>query len=440
MLVRLRAAWEAFRSNLFFVPLLFLLGAAALAFVTVGIDVEIRRSGVVLPSLLRSTVDSARSLLGTVAGATITVAGIAFSVSLLLIQLASSQFSPRVLHGFFRDSFTKRVLGLVVGTFTYCLLVLRAVRGPLGENGEAIVPHISVFVALILGLLSILAIVAFINHSAHSMEVGEIIRRISNGTQTQISRLCKPIGELGPDDWQPAPVPPRQRDPFVVNATSDGWVQQVDVRSLMDAADDGGTIVVETRPGDFRIEGAALVTIWPRPEDEERSEREVRDAIRLGRGRTMQDDLAFGIRQIADIALRALSPGINDPTTAQESIVHLGGILRDLLLVDLPPTSHEDDHGRRLFRPHELTHADHVDLAFDEIRRSGSDHVAVAIALLSMLGQLQRLVVEAGLEDRAGPLRHQAKLLLEGVRRATPLPEDLRRVREHAGAEGFSFR
>lgn len=440
MLVRLRAAWEGFRTNLFFVPLLFLLAATALAFVTITIDIELRSSDVRLPNLLRSTVDSARSLLVTVASATITVAGISFSISLLLIQLASSQFSPRVLHGFFRDSFTKRVLGLVVGTFAYCLLVIRSVRGPLEEDGAAIVPNISVFVALILGLLSILAIVAFINHSAHSMEVGEILRRISNDTQGQIARLCEPIGKLEADDWQPPPTPPRQVDVYVVRARTDGWVQQIDPKGLLDAADDRGTVLLETRAGEFRIEGTALARIWPAPQDPERAEKEVREAIRLGRARSMQDDLAFGIRQIVDVALRALSPGVNDPTTAQESIVHLGAILRDLLTVDLPKTYHEDDRGRRLFRAKELTHADHVDLAFDEIRRSGSDQIAVAIALISVLGQLQRRLVDAGIEDRIAPLRRQAKLIVRNVTKTVPLPEDLRLVKDKARAEGFSLR
>ncbi len=375
--------------------------------------------------------------MGTIAGATITVAGIAFSVSLLMIQSASSQFSPRVLHGFFRDRFTKRVLGLVVGTFAYCLLVLRAVRGPLDESGQAIIPHISVFVALILGLLSILAIVAFINHSAHSMEVGEIMRRVASRTQEQIARICPALGEGAPEADPSIPEPPGADDALVVRARIDGWVQQIDVRGLLEAADEGGTVRLETLAGDFRTERAVLCRIWPRPEDEERAVKEAREAVRLGRWRTMQDDLGFGIRQLADIALRALSPGVNDPTTAQDAIVHLGSILREMLLRDLPPVHHEDDDGRRLFRASEMTHADYVALAYGQIRRAASRLPAVATVMLQVLGQLGRRVKEAGRPERAEALRAQARLLLDGLAAEHLVEEDLAEVRERARAEGL---
>ena len=130
-----------------------------------------------LPLGLTSTVDSARAVLSTIAGATITFAGIAFSVSLLIIQLASSQYSPRVVHTLFRDPFNRRVMGLVVGTFTYCVIVLRSVRSPFEQGGEPVIPNLSVAVAVVLGIATILAIVAFINHSAHSMDVSEILER-----------------------------------------------------------------------------------------------------------------------------------------------------------------------------------------------------------------------------------------------------------------------
>ena len=128
-----------------------------------------------LPLGLTSTVESARAVLSTVAGATITVAGIAFSVSLLTIQLASSQYSPRVVSGLFRDPFNKRVIGLVVGTFAYCLVVLRSVRSALEQQGQSVVPNVSVAVGVLLGVASILAIVAFINHNAHTMDISEIL-------------------------------------------------------------------------------------------------------------------------------------------------------------------------------------------------------------------------------------------------------------------------
>lgn len=435
MLIRLRAAWESFRSNLFFVPLLLLLVGGALAQLMLWVDVRIEADGTVLPEIFRSTVDSARALLSTIATATITVAGIAFSVSLLLFQLASSQYSPRVLHGLFRDTFTKRVLGLVVATFTYCLLVLRAVRGQIEEGGAPIVPNLSVIVALLLGILSILAIVAFINHTAHSMDATDLIRRITAETRAQVERLAEPPEE---SDGDPEPAAPQAPEgAFEVAASRDGWVQQIDDRGLLAATDEGSTIRVETFPGDFVPRGAVLCYVWPEPEDPRHATREVREAIHLGRTRTMQQDLAFGLRQLVDVALRALSPGINDPTTAGEVISHLGGILRDILVRDLPPGFRSDGRGRRLFYPYRVDHGRLVELAFEQIRQAGASQPAVVRRLLDTLGPLARHVEESGYADRAAMVRQQARKALQALATHQPLEDDLRVLEEHAEAQGL---
>src|SRR5680860_824605 len=173
------SAWlERFRASLFFVPMLAVFGSIALGFASLALDRHIDMSGTDLPFGFTSTVNSARALLSTIAAATMAFAGIAFSVSLLIIQLASSQYSPRVVHTLFRDPYNKRVMALVVGTFTYCIIVLRSVRSPLEQSGDAVIPNLSVAVAIVLGITTILAIVAFINHSAHAMDISEILERV----------------------------------------------------------------------------------------------------------------------------------------------------------------------------------------------------------------------------------------------------------------------
>ncbi len=181
MLSELRAWGDRLRSSLFFVPMLCVIGGVILGELMLGVDALVTG----IDPRLTATVDSARTVLTTVAGATLTFAGIAFSVSLLLISLASSQYSPRVVHGMFRDPFNKRVMGLVIGTFTYCLVVLRAVRGALEGAGDAVVPSVSILLAVALGIASILGIVAFINHAAHSMDVSNILRRVTEEVLAQ---------------------------------------------------------------------------------------------------------------------------------------------------------------------------------------------------------------------------------------------------------------
>ena len=153
----------------------------------------------------------------------------------------------------------------------------------------------------------------------------------------------------------------------------------------------------------------------------------------------MQEDLAFGIRQLSDIALRALSPAVNDPTTAYEVIVHLGEILRQLLLHDLPPITICGQEGRWLVRPHEFTHADYVNRAFDQIRQAGVSQTAIAMTLLETLGMLISEVNAIDLADRASPLRKQANLVLAGCKAACPLPEDLEQVYAAARKAGFQL-
>ncbi len=182
MLSRFKSLQESVRSSLFYVPMLFVVGGFVLGQAALEVDDRIDDVSV----RFTATVDSARAVLGVVAGATISFAGVAFSVSLLLISLASSQYSPRVVHGLFRDPYNKRVMGVVIGTFTYCLIVLRAVRGPLEEGGQPVVPSISIGLAVLLGVIAILSIVAFISHSAHTMDVSEILHDASQEALRQI--------------------------------------------------------------------------------------------------------------------------------------------------------------------------------------------------------------------------------------------------------------
>ena len=192
MRLRVSSLRERARGSLFFVPLLSLLGGVGLGLSGLAVDSRFDDGTRRLPLGLTSTVESARAVLSTVAGATITFAGIAFSIALLVFQLASSQYSPRVVHTLFRDPFNKRVMGLVVGTFAYCLTVLRSVRSPLEEGGEPVIPNLSVAVAVLLGIATILAVVAFIDHSAHTMDVSTLLDRVRREAVEQI-RLERPV-------------------------------------------------------------------------------------------------------------------------------------------------------------------------------------------------------------------------------------------------------
>jgi uncharacterized membrane protein len=363
-----------------------------------------------------------------VASATITFSGIAFAVSLLLIQLVSSQFSPRAVYGFYRDTFNKVVMGVAVGTFTYCLVVLRAVRRPFEEGGQAVIPYVSVFLGLAMGLVTILAVLAFINHSAHSMEATEVIRRITEETRAQIAKLCPSPGTVDASEgavglWPDGPG-------YVIRAGQEGWVRNVDTRCLLLTVPAHGVVRLETGAGMFVAEGTPLCTLWPEPADPVGAAEKARAAIRLGRTRTMEQDLALGFQQLVDITLRALSPGVNDPTTAREAIVHLGSVLRDLLLRDLPSLVLVDERGRQLVRPHDFTHSDYLDLAVDEIRQAAANQPGVVVVLLDVLSMLVAELQSA--PERAQLVGTKVDDVLEACQRADLHPADLAQVRRVA--------
>jgi uncharacterized membrane protein len=435
MNLRISSLVERLRSSLFFVPMAAVVVAAVLGFSALAVDRHVDTTLADLPLGFTSTVESARTLLGVIAGATISFAGIAFSVSLLIIQLASSQYSPRVVHTLFRDPFNKRVMALVVGTFTYCVVVLRSVRSALDPGGEPVIPNISVAVAVVLGIATILAIVAFINHSAHAMDVSEILERIRREATEQIRTEWTPAEPHGDGDSE---LPSPSAEPTtVIRADGSGWIQQIDTAAILDCLPDGATAYVETYAGRYAIEDTRLIVISPAI-DVTALNSALRAAFVIGETRTMQQDVTYGLRQLVDVAVKALSPGINDPTTAQDAIFHTAAVLSELLRHD-PRPAVTIDRSRRLVMVQQPSHGELIQLAYDEPRRAAATHPTVCLYLLATLDSLIESLDAAGLERRTIELHRQARLVAEGCGHSTPLDDDIESVND-AYAHKFNRR
>ncbi len=429
MRLRLNALIERTQASLFLIPMVAVIFAIGLGAVSIWVDSSLDADSPALPMVFTSTVDSARALLGAVASATITFASIAFSVSLLIIQQASSQYSPRVVHTLFRDPFNKRVMALVVGTFTYCLVVLRSVRSALEDGGDPVIPNLSVAIAVALGIITILAIVAFINHSAHAMDISNILHDVEQESVAQIQRewpLADP-SRTTPD------AAARPDDPaHTVRFGISGWVQQLDVDKLAAGVPDGATMWVQTFPGRYAIRGTPICELSAVPDDPEATERDIRAAVALGKTRTMQQDVSFGLRQLTDVSLKALSPGINDPTTAQDAIFHTASVLDELLRRQPPPIAADRAHVVLLHQP---SHEDLIGLAFDEVRQAAAGLPVVCVYLLEAL----HLLIETTSEQAphlSEALFEQARLVVEGCVASDNLPTDVRDV-EQAYAKRF---
>lgn len=425
--MRMSALRERLGGSLFFIPMAFVIGAIVLAQLGIALDSTISDGATKLPLGFTSTVESARAVLSTVAGATITVAGIAFSVALLIVQQASSQYSPRVVTGLFRDRFNKRVMGLVVGTFTYCLVVLRSVRSPLEQQGDPVIPNVSVAFGVLLGIGAMLAIVAFINHNAHSMGISEILDVVTRDAVA----ACD-------DHWsanlfEPSPI----QDPDVVPSgpglavrfDRDGWVQFLDPDALLEVIPEGGTLRLDTAVGHYAIRGAPLCTVWPEPPEPHDVARRARAAVHVGTTRSLRQDATYGVRQLADVALKALSPGVNDPTTAQDVIFHIAAVLRPLLERESPARDLCHDNRRMV-----LAHADGTEelivLAYDEIRLAAAELPTVCIYLLESISLLERSLELPRRPEAVMALRAQADLVMEACAHTDLDPHDIARVRD----------
>jgi uncharacterized membrane protein len=283
--------------------------------------------------------------------------------------------------------------------------------------------------------VTIVALVGFLDRSARTMQVGHIIHNLTAETTGRIR-------DLYPDRAERPPTMALTETQFpsgaaaILRAASSGWVCHIDTEALLRLTPPDGVMRLDVRNGSFVAEGQTIGVLWPAPDDPEALTGPVSHAIVLGSSRIMLKDVAFGIRQLVDIGLRALSPGINDPTTAYDVIVHLGVVVRELLSRDLM-TPIRASQERRLVIVNDLTHDDYVNRAFDQIRFAGAAQSAIAAIMMQTLGGIASDLDRSGFSDRTGALRRQGTLTLWTFEAAVPLPPDLERVRVLAERHGF---
>lgn len=428
-IVNPRVLVERFRDSLFFVPSLYVFAAIGLAWLTNTLDSEVGPEG--LPYLLQTSPSGARALLGAVAGATITVAGLVFSLTALTVQLSATQYSPRVLQGFLRDRFQQASVGIVVGTFTYSLVAL-ATAGPAFE--QTIYAPWAATVATILAIITVLTIVAFIDHVSRRIRVDDTIRRLAVRTTDSLGSWLRTIESGAGRDVQAID---HQAESVTVRSTRAGWVQHIDYQELMEKSAPGSLIRIDIHVGRFVTSNDPIVTIWSH---EPVVDSEVRAAFAIGDTRSIAQDSMFGIRQLVDIALRAMSPGINDPTTAADVIRHMVEPLQLLLTSELPARVLLGENGTRLYRPDFTTVDDAVRLAFTEIRLTADGMVSIGAALAESIGLLVDAVVGSDFPSRVETLMRQYRLLVEDIAKWQVPDEDLEWIWAAADRHGLRER
>ena len=403
-----QARWAQVQTSLWFLPALLTVGAMLLAAFTVWLD---QRGFAATESgwfMLVAGAEGARGVLSTVAGSIITVTGVVFSITIVVLQLASSQYSPRVLRSFTEDRVNHLVLGVFIGTFTYALLVLRTVRSEFADY-DRFVPTLSVNTAVALALLSIGFLIYFINHIARSIQAETIIARVTADALEVVERLFpQQLGTGAPEEpaaeyWAAAPR-------AVVYADRSGFVQSVQAEQMLQLADRHDLLLrLETHIGAFVLDGDALISIIG-GSAERLPMRELRQTVVLGPERTRFQDVERGLIELTDIAVRALSPGINDPTTARVCVHRLTEIFAQMGMRRFPPIVRKGAAGSvRVVAPR-AHFAELVTLAYGQIRAYARGHPAV---IATMTESLQRLLARLPAERQPAVRRELERVSAE---------------------------
>ena len=430
---RARSLRIALTSSLWFIPSAMVGASLLLAIALVELSSRIDDEALArVPRLFGAGAAGSRDMLSTIAGSVITVAGVTFSITIAALALASGQYTPRVLRTFMADRANQIVLGTFVGVYAYCLVVLRTIRG--GDEGTFI-PSIAVLAGFLLALVSVGVLIFFIHHIASALQVSTILDRVRHATERSIDDLFPDaVGDAVDEDTEMAMA--AQAEPDIawvgIPARRTGYLQSVDTEGLLSFSRDQRVIVrMEHAVGEFVTAGIPLVSVarpsgpnaahafLPRgvPEDVAGA---ANSLFTINAHRTVEQDAAFGLLQISDIALKALSPGINDTTTAVSCVDHLGALLACVAQRRIASRTRGDGSDLRVIA-RGPTFAGLVSLALDDVRRNAKGNVTVLARLFDAIERTSRFARNPG---RKRVLATQVDLLVEVVERTVEAPSD----------------
>ena len=432
MRARFRAWIEALGDQFWLRPALIVLGCLGLAQLGVWLETaQIAGNDASSPNQnwgYSGGAEGARALLSAVASSTIGVAGTTFSITIAALTLASGQMGPRLLRNFTRDARNQIVLGIFLGTFAYALMVLRTVRT---VQESPFVPHLAITGAILLALLSLATLVWFVHHIAASINVETVVDAVHGDLCAAVAARTRDAAGMT--------LPDRLPIAGGVSIDASGYLQAVDEGGLADwAREHDATVLLRVRPGDYVPSGFPVALLSSGIVDAEAA---LRRSLTFGRRPAALQDLEYSIRQLVEIAVRALSPGINDPFTAGSVVDHLGDALCRVASRHLPTGAVVRDGQVVLVLP-VTDYAGLCDAMFHMIRQNaaGSVHVlARTLDVLTRVAEVERLT------DRTAELARHADLVVAAGRRDVADPDDLadleaRHRRFHAIASPFTPR
>jgi uncharacterized membrane protein len=352
--------------------MMLVLGHVVLAWLAIRLDQRVTRSSA--PDLEPGV---ALALLGTVAASMMTVLSVVYSILLVALSLASMQFSTRVVSGYVREPLSQAVAGVFVGTFLYCLVVMLQVR-----SDAPATPVIAVGIALLLTVACLALLLIFIQHITRGIRANTLVQRIAHETRAVVRAVFVPAAGGARKALVPAP------GGTIIRARRSGYIQLLDLDALRFNARGRRVRLLRTM-GTFVPQGGSLFETWGELSSDDADA--LLDAVDLGEERTLQDDAEYGFRQIVDVALKAISPAVNDPSTAATCIDHLSALLIFAGVREDPPNVFKAADGGTLEMPR-TSFEDLIDLSVEQIRQYGKNDMAVCLRLLRMLTDVREAV------------------------------------------------
>ena len=420
---------DELRTNLWLVPTVEVLAATALFVGTGAVDKAAYRGSIRLPAwVISGTADAAREILASIAGAVITVVGIVFSITIVTLTLASTQFGPRMLRNFIRDRGTQLTLGTFVATFVYTILVLVSI-GP-GDHGDY-VPHLSITMTFQLVLIDLAVLIYFIHHIAAQIQLPQVIAGIAKDLAhaVDVQSPGRPGGAAtGPADAISVEelIDTIAESGAVIRTPKSGYLQFIRHSQLVRIASEADAVLrLPYRPGHFLVQGRELASVWP-PEAADHVASYLERAQVTGPHRTLTQDVAFGVDQLVEIAIRALSPAVNDTFTAMTCVDWLGDCLCKIARVWAPTHVHRDRAGTIRVISDQVSFERLVQRAFEKIRQASWAMPAVMIRQLEALTTIMEQTTDPA---QARALMEQATMIQRANTASVPEEADRADVR-----------
>lgn len=414
MRVSLASIWENVRTSFWFVPALMIFVAIVLSIFTLWLDEGFTYAGV--PSawwIFSGEASGARSILTVISGSMITVTSIVFSITIVTLTLASGQFGSRVLRNFMRDTGNQVVLGTFIATFIYSLLILRSIQS---EGQNEFIPNISVTVGVILVFLSVGVLVYFIHHVSTKIQAESIVNTIFEETTKAVgSQFLQQLNKqrkegINSRQYLQSDLPESfYEKTYKIKADSSNYLIVINFEKLLKLAEKHNLILeVLYRPGDFVVKGSTTMLVWPADQVNDALNKRLYNNFTLDMHQTLTQNAEYGIQQLVEIAVRALSPGINDPFTAFNCIDRLTAILCQIAQKQFPSPYHSDTAGNLRVVLKTTTFEGYVDTAFNQIRQNSESSPAVMIKLMESINLIINHLVQPG---QYRILRNHAKMI-----------------------------